>query len=160
LKVPPDQPDSSIDLLFLLNQASFALAAEMEAALQQMGISVRQYCVLWKAQGADMTQKQIADAALLDKTTMVDTVDALETAGLAERRPSPIDRRVRLLALTPRGRKVLAGAGKVIDDLVDDVLSSLPPPQRANLVSGLASLVAGRLADPSHVSRQRPRKFV
>jgi len=47
---------------------------------------------------AERTQIQIAELAYLDKTTMVVTVDALEKAGLAQRRQSSTDRRARIVA--------------------------------------------------------------
>ncbi len=151
-------PDEAIDLLFLLNQASYALSAEMNRALSDLGISVREFCVLWKALDGDRTQKEIADAALLDKTTMVTTLDALERAGLAERRPSPTDRRARLVTVTPAGRKAVVRGEKVIDALVADVLGGLAPTGRKAFLAGLTRLVNGRLATPAHASGPRARR--
>ncbi len=65
------------DLSFLLDHASRVLRPQMAAALAEIG---------------DM-----------DKTTMVVTVDALERAGLTERRPFSTDRRARIVAVTERG---------------------------------------------------------
>ncbi|MEK8105286.1 MarR family winged helix-turn-helix transcriptional regulator [Micromonospora sp. M12] len=48
----------------------------------------------------------------MDKTTMVVTLDQLERAGLAERRPVPTDRRARLVAVTPAGRRFSSGRGR------------------------------------------------
>ena len=39
----------------------------------------------------------------IDPSTMVSLIDQLETAGLAERRPHPTDRRARAIAITPKG---------------------------------------------------------
>ena len=44
----------------------------------------------------------------LDKTTMVVTIDELEPAGMAERLPSPTDRRARIIGVTKDGRKAIA----------------------------------------------------
>jgi DNA-binding MarR family transcriptional regulator len=151
-------PDQGIDLLFLLNQASYALSAEMNRALSDLGISVRDYCVLWKALDGDRTQKEIADAALLDKTTMVTTLDALERAGLAERHPSPTDRRARLVAVTPAGRKAVTQGEEVIEALVADVLGALPATERSEFLAGLTRLVHGRLATPAHAPGPRQRR--
>ena len=57
--------------------------------------------------GAEKTQGALAAEAALDKTTMVVTVDELERAGLAERRPSTTDRRVRIIAVTPEGERLV-----------------------------------------------------
>jgi MarR family transcriptional regulator for hemolysin len=143
-------PDLGVDLLFLLNQASYALSAEMTAALAEVGITLRDYCVLWKAQDGDQTQ-------LLDKTTMVTTLDCLVAAGLAERRPSPTDRRARLLTLTPAGRKAVTRGTKIIDKLIADVLTTVPVRDRAAFLSGLTGLAEGRLARPAHASGPRQK---
>src|SRR6184192_1023646 len=80
------------DLMFLLSQASHVLQTEMTAALARLGISPRHYCVLKQGMAADYTQIRLAELCGLDKTTMVVTLDELERAGLAERRPSTTDR--------------------------------------------------------------------
>src|SRR6478735_7323877 len=97
----------SVDLLFLFNQSAYALAAHLGAALGELGLTVREYCVLWKADEAERSQIEIAQLAGLDKTTMVGTLDALEKAGYAERRVSSVDRRARVVAVTAEGRRVL-----------------------------------------------------
>src|SRR5919109_5265688 len=99
------------DLSYLFDKASQALAARMGTVLGELGMSVRDYCVLAKAGAHELTQGELAELALLDKTTMVVTLDHLEKAGLARRTPSPADRRVRVLG-TPRAGGEGAGEGR------------------------------------------------
>jgi MarR family transcriptional regulator for hemolysin len=73
------------DLSYLFDKASQALAARMGTVLGELGMSVRDYCVLAKASAHELTQGELAELALLDKTTMVVTLDHLEKAGLARR---------------------------------------------------------------------------
>src|SRR6476469_10357709 len=80
--------DIDVDLLFLVNQAAFALTAEMTSALADIAITPRDFCVLSHALKGEMTQIRLAELAALDKTTMVVTLDKLENAGLAERQLS------------------------------------------------------------------------
>jgi MarR family transcriptional regulator for hemolysin len=129
------------DLSYLFDKASQALAARMGAALGALGMSVRDYCVLSKASSGERTQAELAELALLDKTTMVSTVDHLEKAELAQRRPSPADRRVRIVRTTEAGDAALGRARGVIDDLYADVLGVLPADQRAALLDALLTLV-------------------
>jgi MarR family transcriptional regulator, organic hydroperoxide resistance regulator len=49
---------------------------------------------------------ELAEQMFCDASNITGIVDRLETRGLVERRPSPEDRRVRLLALTPAGGKL------------------------------------------------------
>src|SRR4051794_21441402 len=96
------------DLMFLLAQASHVLMTELTAALAELGITQRHYCVLCKAlDGGELTQIRLAELCGMDKTTMVVTIDELERAGLAERRPSATDRRARIIAVTESGAKTV-----------------------------------------------------
>jgi MarR family transcriptional regulator for hemolysin len=146
-----------IDLAMLLNQASYALATKMTQELAEVGISPREWCVLTKARTGDMTQNRVAELAALDRTTMVVTVDALERAGLAERRPSRTDRRARIIAVTDAGERVVAQADAIVAGIYGELLGELPPAERDAFVSGLTRLVDGSLAAPSHLER-RPRR--
>jgi DNA-binding MarR family transcriptional regulator len=145
--------------MYLFNQASHALNTEMTSALGELGITARDHCVLAKAAEAQRTQKEIAELALIDKTTMVVTVDGLEAAGLVRRVPCPGDRRARLVEVTPKGRKVVEASTAIIDDLFRGVLAALPATRRTAFVDGLTELVDRRLADPPHVPHppRRPR---
>ena len=102
-------PKVDVDLMFLLGQASHALETEMTAKLQALGVSPRAHCVLAHALRGELTQSQVAEQCALDKTTMVVTMDELERAGLAERRPSSSDRRARIIAVTEAGERIVAG---------------------------------------------------
>ena len=146
------------DLSFLLNQSSYALTAHLVAALAGLGITVREFCVLMKADGEERTQNVVAELAALDKTTMVITLDALEKAGLAERKVSGSDRRARVVAVTPKGRKVLHRAYDVVDGVVDDALGVLDPATRATFLAALETLTAGPWLAPSHTAPQRRRQ--
>src|SRR2546429_9974346 len=94
------------DLAYLLSQASHVLNTELTAALPRLHISPRHYCVLSQGMTGDYTQIRLAELCGLDKTTMVVTIDELERAGLAARRPSSTDRRVRIIAVTAKGARM------------------------------------------------------
>lgn len=130
------------DLSYLFDKAGQALAARMGAALGELDMSVRDFCVLAKAGAHELTQGELAERALLDKTTMVVTLDHLEEAGLAQRVPSPADRRARIVQTTQAGDEAVAKARGVIDDLYAEVLGVLPPDQRTALLDALLTLVA------------------
>jgi DNA-binding MarR family transcriptional regulator len=142
------------DLSFLLDKTSESLTARMSTALADLGLTARQYCVLDKASGGDRTQGQIAEDALLDKTTMVTTLDGLERAGLARRVPSPTDRRVRLVVTTDEGEALVEKAATVIQGLYDEVLGVLGA-DRDTVVDGLTELVEGPLRGGAGDARPR-----
>lgn len=141
------------DLLFLVNQAGFALTAEMTAALAAVGISPREFCVLSHALKGETTQIRLAELSALDKTTMVVTLDRLEKAGLAERRLSSTDRRARIVAVTPAGRRTVTEAQRIVADMYADILAVLPAGDREVFLRSMITLVGSRLAQPSHTER-------
>jgi len=155
---PPD--DSRLDLSFLLNQAAYAFEARLAGALADHGLSVREYCVLWKADEAERTQQEIAELAGLDKSTLVLTLDKLEAAGLVERRVSDVDRRARVVAVTPRGGGLYLQAREVVDRVTVETLRHLGAKGMHSFVQGLQRLVEddGPLAAPSHVHPVRRKQ--
>ena len=136
------------DLCWLLSRASHALNTEMTAALEELGISPRAHAVLTTAMTGQHTQSEIARIVGLDKTTMVVTIDELESSGLAERRPSDRDRRARVIAVTEAGRRRVKQADKILDRVREDVLGELPAEDRDSFLRALATLAGGRLAEP------------
>jgi MarR family transcriptional regulator for hemolysin len=150
----PTSVRPSTDLLFLLSQAGHVLKTEQTARLAGLGIAPRGYCVLVNALGCERTQKELAEICSLDKTTMVVTLDELEEAGLARRRPSPSDRRARIVTVTEAGERKIAEAEAIVSRIQDDVLAALPDDERGVFVSALKRLVGERLANP--VPCERP----
>jgi DNA-binding MarR family transcriptional regulator len=158
----PQAPQPLCDnLCWLLSRASYTLTTELTAALEGLGISPRAHAVLAAAATGDHTQTELARMVGLDKTTMVVTLDELEAAGLAERRPSPTDRRARVIAVTPAGAKTLRAAQRIGDEIRDDVLSVLSDADRTAFLGALTQLVGTRLSEPvqcTHpVRRRAPR---
>jgi MarR family transcriptional regulator for hemolysin len=149
------------DLGWLLYNANWALATAMTAALAPLGISGRAYHVLRAASSGEHTQKALAEMVGIDKTTMVVTVDELEAAGLAQRRPSPSDRRAHVIAVTKAGERKLAKAEAVKEQVQTDALDALPTARRKELLNALGTVVQGLMADPPECSgaprRREPR---
>src|SRR5882757_6356071 len=100
------------NLNWLLTQAHYALATELAAAFEPLGITPRGHSVLAAAMGGGLTQKELAELVGLDKTTMVVTLDELEAAGLAKRVASVSDRRARVVEVTTAGRAKVTAANK------------------------------------------------
>jgi DNA-binding MarR family transcriptional regulator len=163
LSPPPALPSQEFkpDLCWLLARASYTLTTELTAAFEDLGLSPRAHIVLAAAMSGDHSQTEIARAVGLDKTTMVVTLDELEAAGLAERRPSPHDRRARVIAVTPAGKRKVREAERIAERVRADVLSVLPERDRKVFLDALTRLVSGRLAEPvvcsQPVRRRAPR---
>ena len=151
-------PRTDADLMLLLSQAGHALTTELTAGLEGIGISPRAHCVLSKAMTGSLTQGRLAELCDLDRTTMVVTLDELEAAGLAERRPAPGDRRARIIAVTESGKGKVAEAQEMVNGIYDDVLGTLPARERVAFVAALDRLVTGRLSAPAACERPVRRR--
>ncbi|MFD9725497.1 MarR family winged helix-turn-helix transcriptional regulator [Streptomyces sp. NPDC059072] len=151
----PTRPEP--DLSFLLDHAGHVLRTRMAAALGEIGLTARMHCVLVHALEEERTQIQLAEIGDMDKTTMVVTVDALEKAGLAERRPSAKDRRARIIAVTDEGAAVAVRSQRIVDQVHADALADLAEADRAALLRVLGLLVEGDLATPSETPRPARR---
>ncbi|OMI40475.1 MarR family winged helix-turn-helix transcriptional regulator [Streptomyces sparsogenes] len=145
------------DLSYLLDHTSHVLRTRMAAALAEIGLTARMHCVLVHALEEERTQAQLAELGDMDKTTMVVTVDALEEAGLAERRPSSRDRRARIIAVTEEGARVAERSQEIVDRVHREALASLPASDRATLLRGLNQLAEGHLATPAETPRPARR---
>ncbi|GAA1520750.1 hypothetical protein GCM10009730_30090 [Streptomyces albidochromogenes] len=145
------------DLSFLLDHTSHVLRTQMSAALAEIGLTARMHCVLVHALEEERTQIQLAEIGDMDKTTMVVTVDALEKAGLAERRPSRADRRARIVAVTDEGARVAGRSQKIVDRVHEQALAALPDGDREALLRALGRLAGDGLSAPAGKSRPARR---
>ena len=120
-------------LFFRLWRVSHARTAE---ALASVGLTPPLFAllnVLGTRTGA--IQQEIGQAMGIDPSTMVSLIDQLESAGLAERRTHPKDRRAREVSITPNGRQVLEQAQGLATRVEDDVLRGLSAAERRELLT-------------------------
>jgi MarR family transcriptional regulator for hemolysin len=162
---PPIPVDASgqplyANLCWLLTQASHTVTVEMTAAFERLGVSPRAHAVLTAATCGERTQTELAQLVGLDKTTMVVTLDELEAAGLAERRPSSSDRRVRTIVVTRAGQRLVREGERIADAFTDEVVGTLPARERRAFLDALTRLVSGRLATPASCQHPPRRRAV
>ena len=93
-------------------------------------------------------QQELGSALGIDRSTMVSLIDQLESAGLATRRPSPTDRRAREIAITPKGRRLLQRARRLISQVEDEVLAGLTAEERRELLALLRRALDSAPAQP------------
>ncbi|RNL62751.1 MarR family transcriptional regulator [Nocardioides marmoriginsengisoli] len=98
------------DLTMLLHAAAGRMTDDLDLAAVQMGLNdVRDWLVLAALDdGRQRTQLELSRVVCVDKTTLISVLDRLEKHELIVRSVDPSDRRVRIPAITPTGRKVYA----------------------------------------------------
>jgi len=74
--------------------------------------------------GTHIRQKDLAETVGIDCSTLVRLVDALDHAGLIERKTDE-DRRAKILCLTPQGRKVVKRVEAVTSKIRQQILADI-----------------------------------
>jgi DNA-binding MarR family transcriptional regulator len=127
---------------YLLKHAQLRFQEIQRDALAPLSLDGRLLAVLVTAAHAGPCQQlRLAGKLEVDRSTMVDLVDRLETAGFVERRPDPDDRRARLIHLTPRGRKALTAGIEASDEVEAQFLAALSATDQRTFRRALSSLV-------------------
>ena len=151
----PERPEENLG--WLLATVSHAFTTEVTEALEAVSVSQRAHCVLSTALQGEYSQTALAHAIGLDKTTMVVTIDALEKAGLVERRMSSQDRRARVIAVTELGRAKVAQGEEIVARIQEQVLDTLGA-DRVAFMTALQQLACGPLSEPSPCNQPVRRK--
>lgn len=150
--IPPEA-----NLGWLLATVSHAYTTELTAALEAVSVTPRAHCLLSTALQGEYSQTALAHAIGLDKTTMVVTIDALERAGLVERRMSSQDRRARVISVTEAGRRKVAEGQDIAAAVQARVLESLGDGSD-DLMAALRQLACGPLSTPAECSHPVRRR--
>ena len=101
-----------------------------------------QFALLFAAsKEAGLDQRTLASRIGLDTSTIGAVVDRLESRGLIERKVSADDRRVRLLSVTPAGKKLLQGVMPAMMRAQDRMLAPLPKADRAKFMAMVRRIV-------------------
>ncbi len=119
---------------FLLNWLAARSRTRFADAVGEVGLHRTQFAALSViAAKPGLSQQELVGETGIDPSTMVATIDSLERAGLAERRPHARDRRKRELHLTPDGEKALAEGQAIAARIGDELFARLSPSERAQL---------------------------
>ena len=136
--LPPSMRDRVPFLLYRASQISQSLANEM---LAEMALSARQVGILTLVTELEpMTQKALAEALRIDRTSMVALLDDLEDKGYVARQRHPRDRRAFLVQPTDSGRAAKVAAVGILDEQQRRFLAPLTPAERVQISALLTRL--------------------
>ncbi|WP_369640569.1 MarR family winged helix-turn-helix transcriptional regulator [Nocardia sp. JMUB6875] len=131
------------DLAAMIVPLGRALMAAEQPVLAAHGLTMWGYVVLLRLdETTTRGQGVLAQEIGADKTRIIAVLDDLQDRGLIERRPDPADRRARLLALTPAGRRLRDAAQAEIQAREDRLLDKLPDADRRGFLNALTTLAA------------------
>ncbi|MEU0072208.1 MarR family transcriptional regulator [Streptomyces sp. NPDC006332] len=119
------------DTGYLLYRLGLRSGQLFNASLQESGLRLRHYALLrflTTSEGA--LQRELSTSLGYDPSAIVGLVDDLEKLGFAERRPSPDDRRSRIVVLTADGRAFLRDTDEAGLRVTNELLQPLDPAER------------------------------
>ncbi|MFG2119924.1 MarR family winged helix-turn-helix transcriptional regulator [Streptomyces sp. NPDC048710] len=122
------------DTGYLLYRLGLRSGQMFNASLQESGLRLRHYAVLrFLATSEGALQRELSTRLGYDPSAIVGLVDDLEKLGFAERRPSPDDRRSRIVVLTENGRTFLRDTDQAGLRVTNDLLAPLDAAERETL---------------------------
>jgi DNA-binding MarR family transcriptional regulator len=137
-----------------LNRAWLGFGQRKEAALETVGVTIKEHFVMVALTSSPMTQFELSALVKIDKSVITATLDSLEAKGLVVRAQDPRDRRVHRPTLTSRGRKVCQRATALAHQAEQDLLDLLDPKQQDVFLSALRYYTFGEFADAPEFTRR------
>src|SRR5690606_20235779 len=92
--------------------------------------------------GDGVSQKELASLVGIDGSSLVRLLDMLESRGHIERHPSPNDRRVKLVMLTPAGREAVGVIRSHLNSIEQEMLLDLDDEQLAAMLEAFELIQA------------------
>ena len=118
-----------------------AVSQLAERSVEQAGLCLTDFAALESLlHKGPLTITEIQDKVLLASGSMTAAVDRLEKKGLVVRRPAPIDRRAKVLDLTPEGRRVVKTAFSRHAAELESAMAVLNPSEKRQLYALLKKL--------------------
>lgn len=152
---------------FLLHDVSRLLRKRFDRRARTIGLTRAQWSVLahlFRNEG--INQAALADILEIEPITLVHQLDRLEEAGWIERRLDAADRRVRLLHITPSGRKILDKMHELGAETRAEALAGIGAAEHEALIDTLLKLKANlseresasQTNEAENASRQRRQR--
>jgi DNA-binding MarR family transcriptional regulator len=128
-----------------VQRAARALARRFDDALRSLDLTNGQFSLLMSLnRPAPPAIADVASLLAMDRTTLTAALKPLERRGLVRVTTDTADRRSRLIALTPKGLRLLARAVPIWERTHDQIKALLPDGDPGRLRNDLRVLSGGR----------------
>lgn len=105
----PSTPKAPLCNLFALRQATRSATMLYDRHLAKAGITTSQHSIMTHiANSPGRTMQEVAEAMVMDRTTLLRALQPLSRDGYVLQLPSPLHARKQVLSLTPAGQAKLA----------------------------------------------------
>lgn len=127
---------------YCLYKAAQLLKGKLEDSIKEHGMVVQQVGILHILGAAGpMSQSEIAESMETDNASMVRFIDGLEKNKYVVRMNDPDDRRVRLVNITPQGRKALEHIREIGHEVEERFIQNLSAEEKKALKTIVPKLI-------------------
>lgn len=138
----PSPHDIPACTCFNLRKAARAVSLAYDAALKPVGLKATQFSVLASLNAlGPVPMTQLAEHLLTDRTALSRNLKPLERDGFL-RLAGETDQRVRLVTLTPAGKRIFETALPLWQAMQDEMATGMGHQDWASLLGGLGAAVA------------------
>ena len=119
---------------FFVNRAAYVMSEEASNRFKLYGynLTTQDFGILFRLQKQDgLSQIQIAELMMRDKTTITRRLDGLVNKGLIERRVDSQDRRKFCIHLTALGVEAVVDLSVIVDGFQKELLADVPDEEKA-----------------------------
>jgi MarR family transcriptional regulator for hemolysin len=140
--------DSRRALAHKMSLVSHAWRRLADRAVAEFGVSnSAAWCLIYVDRlGPHVRQTDLAEHLEITKPSLFRTVTQLETIGLIERQPNPLDARSACIVLTPAGQELVGRIEERLDALRSDLLVDIPE-GAVDITLKLLDMLGRRIAD-------------
>jgi DNA-binding MarR family transcriptional regulator len=128
----------------LLRRSWFNLNKAFRRRISHLNLTPDQFTALrWISEHRDdcIIQRELVDLMASDPNTVVSILNRLEKMDFIERQPSPNDKRVYHLKITPSGQEILDEALPIALSLQQEILKEITPEQLEEFTKTLNLIV-------------------
>lgn len=130
-------------LASVLAQASHRISAEFHVEVKKAGLTVTEWRVLGSLIGGEgETVGELAELAVTKQPTLSKVLPRLEAQGYISMKTARLDRRQTLVAITPKGAKLIDGLCDLAMEHQRRVLEKLDPGHADRLVDMLRAIIS------------------
>lgn len=134
---PLDNPDIEIKLFLALHQKTSKLTKLLDSKLKAFHLNLGRLCLLYMLEEKDYEAlpSELGDELAVTRANVSGLLGSLEKLHYIKRAFDANDRRKIKVTMTDDGKKILAQAWPVYEEVVKDLFSELTKDEKENLLS-------------------------
>ena len=126
---------------FLIRRAHQKAAAAFSSATRELDLTPVQFSSLLAIKyNPDIDATRVSELISFDRTTIGHVLGRLERKRLIQRTSGVLDKRTKLLTITPAGEQMVKKVSSKVSDIAQAILSPLSSAERKTLLTLLAKL--------------------